>query len=187
MRRFLLVLHGARSDADFSVNDLPGNGRMDIGARFLNAALLTSHGVREDVEAFLVLKGEPQPPLTLKFVGRRLQGMHPDERSIGGFVRTNIRSFEQRTVSANRGVTVKRQGIAEVLDEHDAEPVMLHADGDDMAEGVPDEPLFVLGDHEGFSEEELAALADARTVSVGPGGYQAQQVAAFLNVWMDRL
>ena len=58
LRRFVIVGTRAMSKGKLPLNDLGGGaGRMDVLIRALMAALLTSHGIRKNVEVVLILGG----------------------------------------------------------------------------------------------------------------------------------
>ena len=59
---------------------------MDVLVRALMGALLTSHGIRTNVEIVLHLLGGPGPPRRVKFDGSLLKGLHAEERSIAGTI-----------------------------------------------------------------------------------------------------
>ena len=75
------------SKGKLPLNDLAGGaGRMDVLIRAVMSALLTSHGLRPDVEVILHLQGGPGPHRRLKFVGSELRGFHAEERSVAGLI-----------------------------------------------------------------------------------------------------
>ena len=85
MRRFVIVGTRAMSKGKLPINDLAGGaGRMDVLIRALMASILTSHGLRENVEFTMILCGGPGPTRRLKFVSNELKGIHAEERSIAG-------------------------------------------------------------------------------------------------------
>src|SRR5512137_2806670 len=87
MTAFAVVGHIARTDAVFSLNDLPGSGgRMDVLCRCVNASLFLSHDLRRDVVCYLVLCGGPAGPKTVKFSGDTVRYLSPDERSAGALI-----------------------------------------------------------------------------------------------------
>ena len=58
MRRFAIVGTRAMSKGKLPLNDLAGGaGRMDVLIRALMSSVLTSHGMRNDVEFTMILKG----------------------------------------------------------------------------------------------------------------------------------
>ncbi len=92
VRRFAIVGHRAMSKGKLPLNDLAGGaGRMDVLIRAVMSALLTSHGLRDNVEVVLHLQGGPGPHRRLKFVGSELRGFHAEERSVAGLIAKVIR------------------------------------------------------------------------------------------------
>ena len=92
VRRFAIVGHRAMSKGKLPLNDLAGGaGRMDVLIRAVMSSLLTSHGLRDNVEVILHLQGGPGPHRRLKFVGSELRGFHAEERSVAGLIAKVIR------------------------------------------------------------------------------------------------
>ncbi len=92
VRRFAIVGHRAMSKGKLPLNDLAGGaGRMDVLIRAVMSSLLTSHGLRENVEVVLHLQGGTGPHRRLKFVGSELRGFHAEERSVAGLIAKVIR------------------------------------------------------------------------------------------------
>src|SRR5660398_300591 len=70
MRQFIIVGHKAATSGDFTLEDMPGSaGRIDILARCVTAAFVTSFDIRRDTQVCLVLLGEPDPPKIIRFDG----------------------------------------------------------------------------------------------------------------------
>ncbi len=87
MRRFAVVGHRAMARGKLPLNDLAGTGgRFDVLVRAMTAALLTSHGLRDDVEVILHLAGGPGPARRLRLNGATVRGLHADERSAAGML-----------------------------------------------------------------------------------------------------
>ena len=86
-RRFAIIGHRAPSSGKINLNDLAGSsGRIDVLARAVNTALFLSHGIREDTDIILHLKGGPGPNRRILFEGSKLRGAPPDERAIAGLI-----------------------------------------------------------------------------------------------------
>lgn len=197
MREFVFVAHEAPTDADFSLNDLPGAGRMDLLCRCVNAALLISHGVRENTTAHLVLRGDgggddegkgDNRDVTVRFEGDEVSGINPDERSIAGVVRAALEERTYYDVEARQGVYVAERTLADVLEETEGETVLLHEDGERASNfEPPDEPTFVLSDHLDFTDEDIEAVEEqeARRVSLGPVALHADHATAVAHNWCD--
>lgn len=189
-RDFVFVAHEAPTEADFSLNDLPGAGRLDLLCRCVNAALLTSHGVREDSTARLVLRDDAGGDVTVHFEGDEVRGLNPDERSIAGVVRASLDERTYYEVEARQGVYVAEKGLREVLDETEGEKVVLHEEGEPATNiEPPDNPVFVLSDHLDFTDEDLEAVEEggreARRLSLGPVALHADHATAVAHNWMD--
>ena len=92
LRRFAVIGHRAMNKGKLPLNDLAGGaGRMAVLIRAVMTALLTSHGLRQDVEVILHLQGGPGPHRRLKFVGSELRGFHAEERSVAGLIAKAIK------------------------------------------------------------------------------------------------
>jgi len=192
MRRFLLIGHTAASAPGFSLKDLAGSGgRIDILARAMGAAFLVSHGLRPDVELTTLHLGPPSPGKAVRMRSKDLMHLNPDERQSAQLLEKALGAQTTGPVwqPSTPGVAVARLGLAELLDDLGGDVVMLSEDGDDVADAsLPAAPLFVLGDHLGFTpgdEAILAKRAKAR-VSLGPLSLQADQCIVVLHNQLDR-
>ena len=191
MRQFVLVAHDVPLDADLSLDDLAsGAGRLDLLCRCLNAAFLTSHGIREDVRAYLVVQDEA----AIRFEGSELRHLHPDERSTAalviGALEARSDAVGHREVQSSPGVHVSKRGLADVLAavETDGVVIELHEDGSPVVDvAPPGSPIFVLSDHRDFTDVEAATLeehADER-VSLGPERIHADHAIAVAHNYLD--
>ena len=188
MRRFVVLGHEAPLDPDLSLSDLPGAGRLDVLCRCVTSGLLTSHGVREDATVSLVLRDE----YTVRFEGREVRRLNPDERSTAARIRDALAAKDgaigAMEADASPGVSVGRRGLAATLDRLDGTVIELHEDGEPVVDvDPPADPVFVLSDHREFTAAEadlLADRADAR-VSLGPERLHADQAITVAHNWLD--
>jgi len=189
MRTFVVLGHDAPTDPDFPLDDLPGAaGRLDVLCRCVSAAVFLSHGIREDVEVYLVLRDE----LTVRIDSSELRYMSPDERNVAGLLKQAIEAKEgaigHREAESTPGIHVSKRGFAAVLDALDGTVVELHEDGTPLADAEPPEdPVFVLSDHGDFTDEEAALLAERsdRRVRVGPEGLRAEHTVTVAHNYLD--
>ena len=87
-RHFAIIGHDASGTGELRLNDLAGgSGRMDVLARAVNTTLFISHGIRTDSTITIHLMGG-EIPRRVKFDGKILRGVHPDERSRSGHIRS---------------------------------------------------------------------------------------------------
>jgi tRNA (pseudouridine54-N1)-methyltransferase len=194
MRRFVVLGQTATASPGFSLDDLPGSsGRLDVLLRALRSALLTSHGLRRDTIAYLVLLGDPTAPRAIRVDGRVAEYIRPDERSLAGRVK-NALAWDLEA----DGFAVERQGMAVARDGLDAvvadigpmTPYVLEEGGADMRLAALDapNPVFFVGDHLGFAGATRQTMASLGAVplSVGPMSVHADDAIALAHNELDR-
>jgi tRNA (pseudouridine54-N1)-methyltransferase len=194
MRQFLVLAHDAPTDPDFSLEDLPGAGRLDVCCRCVTSALLLSHCIRKDTRVWLVL-GES---CSVRFEGSDIRGLNPDERSTAALIRGALEEYEEAIghmdAESSPGVFVSRRGLEEVLDEMGSQNsgedtfVMLHEDGTPVADlGPPTDPIFVLSDHYDFTAEESELLAEKvdKRVRLSPQKLHANHAITVAHNYLD--
>ena len=192
MRQFVCLAHDVPTTPDFSLDDIAGGaGRLDALCRSITAALLRSHGIREDVRVHLVVQNE----LTISFNGSELRRLNPDERSTAALVRNALEHKEEAIgalpAEPSPGVALYRRGLDATLEAvaADAGPVVqLHEAGEPVVDlEVPEDPVFVLSDHHDFDpaeDELLASVADQR-VRLGPEALHADQAITVVHHYLD--
>jgi tRNA (pseudouridine54-N1)-methyltransferase len=185
MTSFAIVGHLARTDGEFSLNDLPGAGRMDVLCRCVNASLFLSHDLRRDVDCYLILLGGPKAPKTVLFRGNELRSLSPDERSAGALIKKALAiTCGSEFREAAPGVLVRNGGLERLYAEHAF--AVLDENGTDIRT-VPAMPVaFLLSDHQNFSESEEALLTDAPRYSVGPACLHADHTITVISNEIDR-
>ncbi len=185
MTSFAIVGHLARTDGDFSLNDLPGAGRMDVLCRCVNASLFLSHDLRRDVDCYLVLRGEPKSPKTVLFRGSEIRSLSPDERSAGALIKKGLSipcGSEFR--EAAPGVYVRTAGLERLFTEHAF--AVLDEKGTDIrtVPGIPEG--YLLSDHQNFSDDEEILIKDTSRYSVGPACLHADHTITVISNEIDR-
>ena len=163
MRQFIVLGHEVPADAEISLDDLPGAGRLDALCRCVNAAVFLSHAIRGDVRVSLVLRDE----LTVRFEANELRHAAPDERNIGSLIRTAIEARSEaighQEAESTPGVHVSTRGFEPVLAAaaDRGTVVELHEEGTPVVDlEPPADPVFVLSDHRDFTEREAGLLAE---------------------------
>jgi len=185
MASFAVVGHLARTDGDFSLNDLPGAGRMDVLCRCVNATLFLSHDLRRDAECFLVLLGGQKGPKTVRFTGSEIRSLSPDERSAGALIKKALAipcGSEFR--EAAPGVFVRNGGLDRLLAEHPF--AVLDEKGTDIRTVQEMPEAFLLSDHQNFTEADEALIKDAPRYSVGPVCLHADHTITVIQNEIDR-
>ncbi|PSP97913.1 tRNA (pseudouridine(54)-N(1))-methyltransferase TrmY [Halobacteriales archaeon QS_1_68_44] len=190
MREFVVVGHDAPTTPEFSLDDLPGAGRLDVLCRCVTSALLLSHDIREAVRVRLVLDGA----YVVRFEGSELRHLRPDERSAASLIRGALEAREEAIgameATPSPGVYVRSVGFERAVDDASAggELLMLHEDGDPIIDvDPPTDAAFVLSDHRDFTDDETAVLreAGARQISVGPRALHADHAVTVAHNYLD--
>ena len=191
MRQFIVLGHEAPTTPEFSLSDLAGGaGRLDVLCRCVNAGLFLSHGIREDVRVHLVLNDE----YTVRFDGSTAKRLYPNERAVAsriqGALESTADAIGHQPAEVSPGVELYRMGFESTLEAAASEGtvVELHEDGEPLVDAEPPEnPVFVLSDHDDFTDAEaelLAQTADQR-LSVGPEVLHADQTMTVVHNWVD--
>ena len=190
-RHFAIIGHNARPSGELRLNDLAGgSGRVDVLARAVNAALFVSHGIRTDSSITLHLMGGGIAR-RVRFDGESLRGVHPDERSISGHIKSIMKSpvppigAWQR---ASAGIVHSGGSIEDTLREWQSEGVkscVLDARGSKLGR-LNDSPIgFVLSDHLPFTDDENATLEGCQKVSLGSEWLQGHACIVILHHLLD--
>ena len=192
MREFVIVGHDAPTTPEFSLDDLPGAGRLDVLCRCVTSALLLSHDIRESVQVSLVLDGA----YVVRFEGSELRHLRPDERSAASLIRGALEAREEAIgaveATPSPGVYVGSGGLERAVDEAGErdELLVLHEDGEpfvDLPDDPPGDVTVVLSDHRDFTDDEAETLRDAgaRRVSVGPRALHADHAITVAHNYLD--
>ena len=194
MPTFLVIGHRVRTDGDFNLNDLSGStGRLDILLRCINAAFMLSNDIRRDVELYLLLLGEPEPPKVLRFSGKELKHLNPDERSTASLVKRALeKKLGEREIRSTPGVFVRKAGLSDLLDTLEPRRIVyLRESGMGITQAViGNDDVFVLGGQENLSPEEesiLGASSEIIILSLGPRSLHAGHCVTIVLSELDRL
>ena len=193
MRDIVIIGHKAKTNGDFSLNDLPGSaGRMDILCRCVSSALFLSFGMRRDVNVHLLLLGDPDPGKIIRFEGLHLRYLNPDERSSGSLINKALqKDATEQDIRSTPGVWIRRGDLKSLLSEFEGRNLLyLREDGKDIREFALEirDPVFILGDHTGVTEEEEEQLleAGAKIISVGPISLHSNHCITLIHNELDR-
>ncbi len=185
------------SKGKLPLNDLAsGAGRVDVLIRATMAALLTSHGLRNDVVVVLHLMGGPGPPRRIKFDGSIITGIHAEERSIAGVIKKIIATplppiGHWKEVS--RGLSHSGGALNTTLDEWKGTPlVVLDAQAPRLwqeearlsaATSTTLESIdFVLSDDQAL---DVSELPEARLRSLGDTWLQGHLAIGIVHFLLD--
>ncbi len=193
MRTFIAIAHTAPTDPGFSLDDLPGGaGRLDVLCRYVTAAFLLSHGIREDVTVWVVIRDT----ITIEFRGDELRHLNPDERSTAALFQRALetaeeRAFSHRAVESTPGIYVRRQGIKRTLSVVTDERPLLHLDETGTlldTDDIPEDPVFLLSDHLDLTKGELDVIGrfEPAPYALGPVEIHGNHAIAVAHNHCDR-
>ena len=192
MRRFVVIGHRAVTSGDFKLDDLCGSaGRMDVLLRSINSSFFLSHDIRRDVEVHLVLQGPPDPPKTVRLVGKELKYLNPDERSTGALVRNALMKPTNGEQRSSPGIYVSSRSYKDVLSTlpNETQIIYLNERGTDIREKeFGQDVTFVLSDDQDLNREEEEILMDyhPERISLGPSSYHTDHCILVVNNELDR-
>ncbi|WP_457611654.1 tRNA (pseudouridine(54)-N(1))-methyltransferase TrmY [Methanocaldococcus sp.] len=198
MREFIFKANKAITSPNINLKDLPGScGRLDLVCRCVSDSLFLSHDIRRDTVFYSVLCGPPNPPVCIKFVGSELRKVSPDERNIAIFIKKALKKFletedKDSWIESTPGIYVRKIGFKDLIIEKMEEGknlYYLHKNGESIEKvKIKDNPVFILGDHIGLSEEDEKFLEDkAIKVSLSPLELHANHCIVIIHNILDKL
>lgn len=195
MRRFVVVGHRAITSAEFNLNDLCGScGRLDVLLRCINSAFFLSHDFRRDVELYLILLGEPDPPMTIRLKGDELRYLNPDERSTGALIRNallkKVEIKEGKEIISTPGIYISKTGLKETLEKLSkiSKFIYLREDGEKFdPKTATGDITFILSDNKDMTEDEEKDIQEfePRICSLGATSYHSDHCICVISWLMD--
>jgi tRNA (pseudouridine54-N1)-methyltransferase len=188
--------NGLTDASKINLKDIPGSsGRLDIIARSINAALWLSHNIRRNNVFHTILHGPPNPNIYIRFEGKNIRRISPDERSIMLFL---IKALNKKTgeaeIESTPGVFVSQKDFKQLLCENkDKQIYLLTEKGESLEETIFPEKkdyFFILGDNQDLTDEEkqIAIDAGAKPVSLGKNiSYLTSHCITIINWYLDKL
>jgi len=188
MRAFVVVSNSGVTAPIFNLESLAStSGRLDLVCRSLLAALLTPKGPRKDTTFYAVLKGPPNPPLTIVVRGSEIENLPIDEISIAKLIK---RAMSGRPL---KGFEVRREGLDYILKrlcKAGYKLIYLREDGEYIENITFYKDLnfaFILGDQRGLSkaDEKLLERYRASIISLGKVPYMTSFCISIINYILD--
>ncbi len=183
MREFVFFSRSAHTSGNF--NDLMKAGRLDIVCHVIIMGLFVSNNVRENVRLHLFFYGPPDPPKHLEIMGNK----NISKKDVGGLIKRMLYKYKKggRT-EVFENCFIEKKGLIKFIEEQkDRNIYILDRKGENIRNiKIKDNPIFILGDHEGLPKKELRRLSKSATkVSLGHLNYFSSQVITILNHELD--
>ena len=195
MREFILRARKAPTAANFSLDNLPDAGHMEIVAACISNALFTSNHIRPATTINVVLEGGPDPPRTLSIDSSHLGSLDGfDERSIAKMIQNALRIGrglelrEERIV--DEGITIAKTAFEHLVQERPSESLFyLSKKGQDIRDiELPESPTFVFSDYLSMPKKSSKYLdrLGATPIRLGPRTLFASHCIILVHNELDR-
>lgn len=189
MREFVYFSSSAVTTGNF--DDLMDAGRMDIVSHVVVMSFFVSHAHRANVRLHLFLYGPPDPPkhLEIRSGPEGVEASISKKDVIGLIKRMLYKSDGDDRVEPFPNCFVDRDSLITWVEDRDDRNIhLLDERGGDLREtGIGDDPIFILGDHEGIPKKKHRRVKQtARPVSIGPVTYFSSQTVAIVHNELDR-
>lgn len=195
MREIILRALKGKTSPDINIDNLPGEGKLDVVCGCIANALHISHHMREDTVFYLILDGPPLPPKLVTFYGDKIKDLGFDERGIAKKLINALKKGSSlkldEEVEAEPGINIAKKSFEKLFKEkaENRKIFYLHKKGKDIREvNFGSNPLFVLGDHTGVPKntERFLERAGAEKIKLGPVMLFASQCITVLHNELDR-
>jgi tRNA (pseudouridine54-N1)-methyltransferase len=164
-------------------------GRIDIAIHSFIQGVFLSHGFRKDVVFHFLFYGMPDPPKHIQI--QVTDELEISKKDVGKIIQKLLYKYkpgEKNEVFPQCFIEKKSfMKVVEELIEEGNEIFILDKKGKDLRKvEIPEDCVFILGDHEGLPKAELKRLKEeVNLVSIGDKMYFASQTVAVVNNELD--
>lgn len=191
MRHFVYFSPSAATSGKALSGDLMKAGRIDIAIHSFIQAIYLSKDFRKDTKFHFVFYGMPDPP---KHIEIQVEDeTHISKKNVAKIIQKLLYKYKEgEKKEVIPGCFVEKKSFLHVVDElidQGSQVFILDKKGKDIRDiEIKDNPVFIVGDHDGLPKKELKRLKNvAIPVSIGPKMYFASQTVAVVNNELDRL
>jgi tRNA (pseudouridine54-N1)-methyltransferase len=172
-------------------------GRMDIACQIVIMSFFLSHKLRNNVKLHLIFNGPPDAPKHIEMFPGKALGEDSDhdisKKDVAGLIKKLLYKYKPGINNeVMKGYFIEKKGIIDFVNDllNDGKEVfILDRKGDDLRDiKIGNNPVFILGDHDGIPKQELKRLKkmDIKKVSVGDEMYFASQTMTIVQNELDR-
>ena len=189
MREFIYFSQSARTSGNFDTNELMKAGRMDIAIHSFIQGVFLSHGFRKDMKFHFIFYGMPDPPKHIEIQVK--DDLDISKKDVGNLIKKILYKYKQgKKTEVFPGCFVEKKNFFNLIEEMEKEGkeiFLLDKKGEDIRKAeIPDNCVFILGDHDGLPKKEVKRLKEmVNLVSVGNKMYFASQTVAVVNNELD--
>ena len=196
MRDFILRARKGPSTPDFSSDDLPGAGHLEIVCHCFANALFYSLQLRDDVRVHIALDGPAAPPKVVRIESEGLGSLDGfDERALAAVLSRALadgRGLDlNEEVQSRPGVFIAKRSFESLVRQQSesGDVYLLQKRGTDVREvAFAERSTFVFSDHLSMPKQADRFLLrlGARALSVGPKMLFASQCITLVHDELDR-
>ena len=196
MRDFILRARKGPSTPDFSPDDLPGAGHLEIVCHCIANALFYSLQLRDDVRIHIALHGPAAPPKIVRIESDGLGSLDGfDERALASVLSRALadgRGLDlDEEVQSKSGVFVAKRTFESLVRQQSesGDVYLLQKRGTDVREvAFSERSTFVFSDHLSMPKkaDRFLLRLGARALSVGPKMFFASQCITLVHNELDR-
>jgi tRNA (pseudouridine54-N1)-methyltransferase len=201
MRQFIYFSKNARTTGNFG-EDLMKAGRIDIACQVVIMAFFISKHMRDNVKLHLIFNGPPDPPKHIEmFPGivldeKALENKEDrdiSKKDIAGLIKKLLYKYKPGIKNeVMKGYFIEKKSFVSLINEFEEEGktvFLLDKKGEDIRTiEISENPVFVIGDHEGIPKDEMKKLKklNIKRVSIGNEMYFASQTLTIVQNELDR-
>lgn len=185
MREIVYVSKTAWTTGNF--NDLMKAGRIDIVCHSIIMSFFISNKIRENVKMHLFFYGPPDPPKHLELMPKIDEKFQISKKDISGLIKRMLYKYKKgKKFEVFPGCFVEKLNLSNFIKDYE-NVFVLDKNGEDIRDiEIKENPMFILGDHNGLDKKELKILKNFKKVSLGNVNYFSSQTIAILNNELDR-
>jgi len=188
MRHFIYFSATAPTSGNFDLKDLMKAGRLDIAIHSFIQAVFLSNSVRDNVVFHFIFYGMPDPPKHIEIHSK--EEVSISKKDVGNLLKKILYKGRDKKTEVLPGCFVEKKSFLKVVEElkEENEIFILDKKGEDIRDiKIPENCVFILGDHKGLPQKEMKRLKKVLTsVIIGPKIYFASQTVAIVNNELDR-
>ena len=196
MRDFILRARKGPSTPDFSPDDLPGAGHLEIVCHCIANALFHALQLRDDVRVHIALDGPAAPPKVVRIESDGLGSLDGfDERALaavlGQALADGLDLQLGEEIESRPGVFVAKRSFESLVRQQceSGDVYLLQKRGTDVREvAFAERSTFVFSDHLSMPKkaDKFLMRLGARALSVGPKMLFASQCITLVHNELDR-
>ena len=190
MREFVYYSRSAVTAGNMIGDNLMKAGRMDIVCNVIISVFFISNKMRDDVKLHLVFDGPPHAPRHLVLESN--EEMPISKKNVAGLIKRMLYKSPttEGLLEVFPGASIEKKSFEKLikdLDKDGKDVLLLDGKGVDVREAdLNKQPVFIIGDHEGFPKDKKRFLKSIDKISVGPEVLFASQVVTILHNEVDR-